>query len=368
MKHSLLYLAVTVMLALPIAACSDSNSSTVHPDGDVPVSVIDIDPATLIPREGLLEVVIDTDLTNEIDDEFALIQAILSPERLNIRAIYAAPYAISEEIIRRGALTELGIRMLEESLMSVGLDLSVVPDVEPGPSMEQAFDMAERISELTGFTPDSGIHRGSDRFLSDAVTPVMSDAANNLVALAQEERSTRLVVVANGAITNVASALLIDPSIAEDIVIVWTAAYPSFWPHPNNSFNLVQDMDAARVVFESGAPVVYIPGYFVGEKLRVSLPEMQEHIEGKGAIGDFLFELYSGLDNKVGRSKVIWDMVTIGYLLDPTVFDEQVVEPMTLDDDRRWIPGTGLPVVEPIDFDRDLIFADFYIKIAAQAE
>lgn len=39
-----------------------------------------------------------------------------------------------------------------------------------------------------------------------------------------------------------------------------------------------------------------------------------------------------------------------------------------IDDDRRRIPGTGLPVVEAIDFDRDLIFADFYIKIAAQAE
>lgn len=196
----------------------------------------------------------------------------------------------------------------------------------------------------------------------------MSDAANNLVALAQEERDSRLVVVANGAITNVASALLIDPSIADDIVIVWTSAYPSFWPHPNNSFNLVQDIDAARVVFESGAPVVYIPGYFVGEKLRVSLPEMREYVEGKGVAGEFLFELYAGLDDTVARSKVLWDMVTIGYLLDPTVFDERQVAPMTLDENRRWIPGTGLPVIEPIDFDRDRIFADFYAKIAAQAE
>ncbi|CAA0114222.1 Pyrimidine-specific ribonucleoside hydrolase RihB [Halioglobus japonicus] len=366
MKTPLLSLTFTFMLALLVAACSSGSAS--NPDEGLAEADVNIDPAVLIPREGMLEVVIDTDLTNEIDDEFALVQAILSPERLNIRAIYAAPYALSEEIVRRGALTELGIRKLEESLMSVGLDLSVIPDVEPGPSMEQAFDMAIHISELTGFTPDQGIHRGSDRFLTDIVTPVMSDAANNLVALAQEERESRLVVVANGAITNVASALLIDPSIAEDIVIVWTAAYPSFWPHPNNSFNLVQDIDAARVVFESGAPVVYIPGYFVGEKLRVSLPEMREHIEGRGDIGDFLFELYSGLDNSGARTKVIWDMVTVGYLLDPTGFDERVVAPMTLGDDRRWIPGTGLPVVEPIDFDRDLIFADFYTKLAAQAE
>ncbi len=370
MKTLLHALAPTLVFTLSITACSDGGSDTIpfEPE-EAPGAEITLDPAELIPRDGQLEVVIDTDLTNEIDDEFALVQAILAPERLNIRAIYAAPYSLSTELVRGGALTELGIRLLEETLVSAGLDLDIIPEVPPGPSMEEAYAMALRIAELTGFTPDEGIHRGSDRFLDDTVTPVMSDAANNLVTLAQQERSSRLVVVVNGAITNVASALLIDPSIADDIVVVWTSAYPSFWPHPNNSFNLVQDVDAARVVFDSGAPIVYIPGYFVGEKLRVTLPEMREYVEGKGELGEFLFELYLTLGSPEDiRSKVLWDMVTIGYLLDPTIFDERQVAPMTLDEDRRWVPGAGMPVIEPVDLDRDRVFADFYARLAAQAE
>ena len=42
--------------------------------------------------DGALKVVIDTDTYNEIDDQFALVHALLSPERLNVEAIYAAPF------------------------------------------------------------------------------------------------------------------------------------------------------------------------------------------------------------------------------------------------------------------------------------
>ena len=328
-------------------------------------------PAAMIPRDGVLDIVIDTDLTNEIDDEFALVQAILSPERLNILAIHAAPYSLSQELVENGALTDLGVRLLIEDLEALGLDLSATPVTEPAEAVEEAYAMAQQIATLMDFQPSGGIHRGSDRFLPDMQTPVQSDAATNLIELALEPRDSPLIVVAVGAITNVASALLQEPSIAENIIVVWTAAYPSFWPHPNNSFNLVQDVDAARVVFESGAPVVYIPGYFVGEKIRVTLPEMVEYIQGKGEVGDFLYALYEDFPlfgGHYAKSKVLWDMVTIGYLLDPTSFDERQVPAMTLDEERHWVPGTGAPVVEPIDFERDRIMKDFYEKMAAQAE
>ena len=36
--------------------------------------------------------VLDTDTYNETDDQFALVYALLSPERLQVEAIYAAPF------------------------------------------------------------------------------------------------------------------------------------------------------------------------------------------------------------------------------------------------------------------------------------
>lgn len=47
--------------------------------------------ALLAPRRGRLRAVLDTDTLNEIDDQFALVQAMLSPERIDLQAIYAAP-------------------------------------------------------------------------------------------------------------------------------------------------------------------------------------------------------------------------------------------------------------------------------------
>ena len=46
----------------------------------------------LAPRPGRLRAVLDTDTYNEIDDQFALVQALLSPDRLDLQAIYAAPF------------------------------------------------------------------------------------------------------------------------------------------------------------------------------------------------------------------------------------------------------------------------------------
>ena len=44
------------------------------------------------PGDGCVRMVLDTDTYNEIDDQFALVHALLSPERLKVEAIYAAPF------------------------------------------------------------------------------------------------------------------------------------------------------------------------------------------------------------------------------------------------------------------------------------
>jgi hypothetical protein len=44
--------------------------------------------------KGNIDVVIDTDAYNEIDDQFAIAYLLRSTEKLNTRAIYAAPFTI----------------------------------------------------------------------------------------------------------------------------------------------------------------------------------------------------------------------------------------------------------------------------------
>ena len=62
--------------------------------------------------------------------------------------------------------------------------------------------------------------------------------------------------MAIGAITNVAAALLLEPDLVRKIVVwLWNTHHqPS-----TMEFNLMQDPDAARVIFDSGVPFVQIP-------------------------------------------------------------------------------------------------------------
>ncbi|MCL1796700.1 MAG: nucleoside hydrolase, partial [Clostridia bacterium] len=47
----------------------------------------------LDPPLEKIDMVLDTDAYNEVDDQFALAYALLSPEKLNVKAIYAAPFS-----------------------------------------------------------------------------------------------------------------------------------------------------------------------------------------------------------------------------------------------------------------------------------
>ena len=47
----------------------------------------------LAPQPGRVRVVIDTDAANEVDDQFAITWGLLSPDRLDIEAIVAAPFS-----------------------------------------------------------------------------------------------------------------------------------------------------------------------------------------------------------------------------------------------------------------------------------
>lgn len=46
----------------------------------------------LKPPEGKVSMVLDTDTYNEVDDQFALVYAYLSKDKIDLQAVYAAPF------------------------------------------------------------------------------------------------------------------------------------------------------------------------------------------------------------------------------------------------------------------------------------
>lgn len=350
----------------------------------------------LEPPSGRVSVVIDTDAANEIDDQFTLAWALLRPDRINLKAVIAEPFSFAhhrEPLLQAEALLarsrprpgspggEEDQGLLErygpwaERLAAAGTAVADLSFVSPGEGMELSHAEILRVFEVAGVDPAELVFPGAERYLADETTPVPSAGVDRLIelALATDEP---LYVAAIGCITNVASALLAAPEIADRLVVLWTSGYPSTDERSNRpSLNLVQDAAAARVVLESGVPFVYMPGYLIGQQLTLSQPEVHAWVSGTGPLGDLLADLYDnnplhpmfGIDDHFARTWVIWDLITLAWLIDPGLVPTVLRPTPSLAEDLRWDrsnPEARHLMREAIGIDRDGIFADLFRRLA----
>lgn len=290
------------------------------------------------PRDKV-RVVIDTDTYNEIDDQYALAYALLAPERIELEALYAAPFQND----RAGSAAE---------------------------GMEKSHEEILRLLERLDVSPEGLVHRGSTSFLRGVDEPERNAAVDDLIerALASPDDDP-LYVVAIGAITNVTSAMLIEPRIIEHIVVLWLGGHALHWPH-NREFNLHGDVLAAQVALDSGVPFVRFPCAGVTTHLRTSPPEVARYVEGQGAIGDYLAETFYDYDpqQKPGWSKVIWDIVTIAYLVDAAWTPSDIVHTPILTDQLTWSFDESRHLMRSVNYvKRNEIFGDLFLRLAERA-
>lgn len=295
----------------------------------------------LEPPPGKVPVVLDTDTYNEIDDQYAVAYAILSPERMDVEAIYAAPYLNNRS-------------------------------KSAGDGMEKSYQEILRILKFLNRRPEGFAMRGSDRFMEAAGKPVESPAAHDLIGKAMKPRATPLYVLTVGCPVNVSSAILMEPRIKERIVVVWLGGAAHEWPSARE-FNLQQDIHASRVLFDSGVPLVQIPTRNVSEHLRTTVPEAERWLKGRSRLGDYLFGQFLEYEkaHTKGRpenwpwSKVIWDISTVAWIVEPKWIPSAIVPSPILTDDFRWEKQAGRhPIRVARSVQRDAVFHDVFEKLA----
>lgn len=298
---------------------------------------------------GMVDVVLDTDAFNEIDDQFALAFAAASRHRVNMLAVTAAPF-----------------RNQRSTSFADG--------------MEKSYQEIIRILELLDLPTEMAI-RGSQHRLPDSRTPVESAAARKIIELARQERRGPLYVIGLGAATNIASAILLDPKIKDRIVVVWIGGHPYHFDNALD-FNVKQDISAAQVLFSTDVPLVHIPAGDVAEKLSVSLTELDDGIRSTSVLCDELYnrvaryrtEVNSG--NAGDRSektwtKIIWDIATIAWLVDPERSVETTVRVRPqLQADGKWSgrnDSSKNRVRVAVDLDRTRVFAQLFDSLTGSA-
>lgn len=239
--------------------------------------------------ERPVDVVIDTDTYNEVDDQFALAYLLKNPDRLRLQAIYAAPF-------------------LNEKVET------------PKEGMEKSYQEILNILDLADVGQyKADVFRGAEYFLTDEKSPVVSCASRDLIERALlHTPENPLYVIGIAAATNIAAAILQEPAIKERIVVIWLGG-SAFHCSEMEEFNLMEDPCAARVLFDSGVPLVQLPCWGVVESFSLSRPEMEIHLAGKNKLADYLaryaMEEVEKWASGTVWAKVIWDVTAVAWLL-----------------------------------------------------
>ncbi|MBQ9112571.1 MAG: nucleoside hydrolase [Clostridia bacterium] len=291
---------------------------------------------------GKVDAVLDTDAYNEIDDQFALTYMLLAKERINTLGICAAPFKNNRS----------------ESAAD---------------GMNKSYDEIIKVLDLMGeHDMKSKVYRGSEIFMKNENEPVISDAAEYIAReAAAHTPEAPLYVVALGAITNVASAILINrEAMRENTVIVWLGGPSHNWVD-SREFNMMQDVAAARIVFGCGAPLVQLPCQGVVSEFRTTRPELEFWLKGTNPIGDYLVRnaINEAESYAAGKawSRCIWDVTAVAWLLnDKDRFMGSYLTPAPIPEyDHRYGFDPRRHMIRYVfRINRDALFTDLFARIA----
>lgn len=249
------------------------------------------------PPSGTLRTIIDADAANEVDDQYALALALGFPERFKIEGIIASHYGV------RGGAS--GIRKSQESIHEV-LDKS-------------------------GLQLDIGIKSGIPPLAFFDSLPT-SDGIDLIIDQARTATPDKpLWIIALGPATNVAGAILKDPSITDKIVVFWHGR--TQWPQKCWNFNAYNDTKAAQLLFDLPVRLIL---FDTGTQITMSMEESKQKIFSKGKLGEYLHQIRDRSPYARQPDKGLFDLGDMAALIDPEICKSEVTKAPTVGHDLRY--------------------------------
>ncbi len=243
------------------------------------------------------------------DDAVNLLLALSSPEEIEVLGVTAVagnvPLALTERNAR--IVCDLAGRM--HTAVYAGCSRPMVRDLFT----------AEYVHGSTGID-------GTPVF--EPETPLQKDhAVDFIVTSLQRAEPDSITIVPTGPLTNIALAMVKDPTIVRSIkrIVLMGGAMREGGNHtPAAEFNILVDPHAAHVVLRCGKPIVMM-GLDVTHQVLVT----QSHIDAIQALGSRaavatagMLGFYTRYDTSKYQSEggPLHDPCTIAWLLDPNLF------------------------------------------------
>ncbi len=281
----------------------------------------------VIPPKGeRIRLLIDSDAKNEIDDQYAIALAILSPERFDIEGFVGANFDNA-----RG-----------------GLD-----------GVEKSAQEIELVLEKAGMAGRWPVLRGSDPMQYRDV-PIESEGVDFIIERAMAGTPDNpLWIVGLGAATDMASAYLKEPRIADRVVAFWH--FRTRWPLQCYNFNVIGDVRAARTIFYS--PLSFVL-FDTGTYLRCPMEESKRNVAPYGDLGHYLHEYRHTSPSFSSPRKGFFDLGDIAALVDPDLACWNVTECPEVDWDLSYqFKSTLGSILRCYHVDRDRTFHLLYDRL-----
>lgn len=211
-----------------------------------------------------MRVIVDNDFSGDPDGMFQLAHLLLSPS-VEVRAIIGSH-------LRPGD----------------GFDGSQI-------QAQNAAAKANELLQVMNLNVQIPVVAGSNIAMANEKTPAKSEAVNVIIKEAlRTDVKTPLYILCGAGLTEIASALLTKPEIADRIILVWIGG-PEYSdlasPPPNYStieYNLNIDLIAARVVFNSTSIQMWQVPRNAYRQAVLSYSQLLLHVKPHGKLGEYL--------------------------------------------------------------------------------
>jgi inosine-uridine nucleoside N-ribohydrolase len=229
------------------------------------------------------------------------------------------------------------------------------------------IDLLLHLMEMQGQVT---VANGAPEPISDEHTPQDSPGARLII---EESKlagpDDQLYVAFLGPLTDMASAILLDPDIVQrPVVVIWIGGvgYDGIETYPAVEFNLGNDITAANVVYDSGITVWQVPSN-VYSQVSVSYAELEEKIGGTSKLADYLISqmIEWNATHHPGpiESRSLGDSPAVSLMLYPRGGTFRVRPAPRFGREGHYLPGSGHPirVVETVDV--RFLIEDMFAKI-----
>ena len=280
-----------------------------------------------------VRVILNTDAKNEADDQYAIVHAILTP-LFELHGIIPAHFGD-----RRG----------------------------PG-SLQASHEEVLKLLELMNLTGRIPIRVGAPGMLPDEQTPVPSEGSALIIEEALKDDPRPLHIAFLGPLTDMASALLERPAIAErNLRVVWIGGQD--WPVGGWEYNLSNNVAAANVVFRSKVELWQIPST-IYKRMAVSYAELGEKVYDQGPLGKYLVEQLVEWNRKYPHDghiehRSLGDSPAIGVMMYPECGWSEWRPAPEFNAAMNYLhTGQNRPIRVYHAVDQRFILEDFFAKLA----